>query len=491
MTKTQETTADLAHATDTFALIHPGLLVPDPRNVRDELTDIDSLAASIFQLGLQQPLRVRFVPHGFIENDPTCAVYVVIAGHRRLAAVRSLIEQELWDGDVPCMIAPDTISSDDVTAAMLVENLQRSDLNPVEEAKAFDRLTKEFRYKRPELAAKIGRSESYVADRLALLKLPESIQQSISVGHYPLSHALLLKGVAHDVVEVLTNGGRRVIADPQTISTAVTSAKYSELKQALERAIATAGFETVVEGRFQFIQDSELVAEFHTLDEAKLLAKYDGAPRGTKAVVNDSPYARTIHVELRKPLTAKQLEKRAADAAAKVSAEQSKRDQEKAERYEQERAGWSDEYRAWVDQCEAAKAEHVAAVAAHEEAIAAAELDWTTRVDAKLVAKWAMLAIIGWTSTWELVPIARQLGLDVSSNDVEDALHAYVIGDAKKLVQVVAMCLALDEGSDFAIEDRDRFVKKLNIPDVPELVLPDEPTDDKEDDADDPIHDIA
>ena len=140
MTKTQESPAEVASATDTFALVHPGLIVPDPNNVRDELTDIDDLAASIFQLGLQQPLRVRFVPSGFLEHDPTCAVYVVIAGHRRLAALRSLMERELWDGDVPCMIAPENTSADDVTAAMLVENLQRSDLNPVEEGHAFERL---------------------------------------------------------------------------------------------------------------------------------------------------------------------------------------------------------------------------------------------------------------------------------------------------------------------------------------------------------------
>lgn len=503
MTKTQESPAEVASATDTFALVHPGLIVPDPNNVRDELTDIDDLAASIFQLGLQQPLRVRFVPSGFLEHDPTCAVYVVIAGHRRLAALRSLMERDMWSGDVPCMIAPENTSADDVTAAMLVENLQRSDLNPVEEGHAFERLTKEYRYKRADLAIKIGRSESYIGDRLALVKLPQCILDSVAAGHYPMTQALLLKGVPVKVVEEITKGGRR-IADQYSIDTAVRNAKYTELKAAFEKALQTNGIERVVTDRFEFVRDSEQIAVFTTLDDAKTLAKYE-APKGTKAVMEDRPYNGTVSVELRRQLTPKQLEKRNAELEAARTEEQRERAERDRQRYEAERANWSPAKQAWADRCDVLKAEHVEATREHEAAIEAAELEWAAKADTKLVAKWAMLAVVAWTDSWSLHGIAQRLGIECHTLNLHEKVGDWAAGDGKRFSQLVAMCLVADadeygdEGGGAAKFDQQQYVAKLGIPDVEELVLPDEPSDDDPTDtdpneeapADDPIHDVA
>lgn len=323
MTKTQEKPTDAASSVDTFALIPLALLDPDPNNVRDELTGIEDLAASIFQLNLQQPLRVRAVET--VEGEVR---YMVLAGHRRLAAItmNAGAEPPLWVGDVPCMIAPDNITDDDVTASMLVENLQRADLNPVEEARAFERLTKQYRYKRADLALKIGRSESYVADRLSLLKLPDSVLASVSVGHYPLTAALMLVKLPHAVIERITKGGRTIVNDQYAISRALADHEYQTLKDALVAAGAKSGIEIFTGARYEFQNASDLIAEFRTLDDAKLLAKYEGAPKGAKLVSVDSPYSHSYSIELRKPLTEKQIEAAKAKAAAERSAAEQQRE---------------------------------------------------------------------------------------------------------------------------------------------------------------------
>jgi ParB/RepB/Spo0J family partition protein len=490
MSKTLST-VEAASATDTFALISTGLLVADPRNVRDDVGNVDDLANSIFQVGLQQPLRVRQVvlDEKNFGISAGATAFMVIAGHRRLAAIRVLEDRQQWAGDVPCMIASPDMSDDDITASMIVENLQRSDLNPIEEGKAFDRLLREFKYKRADLAVKISRSESYVGDRLALTKLPDCVQDSVAAGHYPMTAALLLKGVAPTIVETLTKGGRKIAAEHE-IAHAVRSAKYSELKAAFEKALQTIGVEVVIANRYEFQNVSTEVASFTTLDDAKLLAKYE-VPKGVKAVLNDSPYSGQISVELRKPMTAKQIEDAKAKRTEQYTAEQLARKQQQQERYEAERATWSPEYQAWVDECDALKAEHVAAVQQHEDASHAAIGAWASQVDAKLVAKWSMTDLINKLSWHAADAVIDAYDIPVVDNeDATDAIQTYVLGDAKALVRVVAYILGLDH--DQAHEDQTAFLRKQQIPTVPELVLPTEPAKTKESPADvDPIDDVA
>ena len=145
----------------------------------------------------------------------------------------------------------------------------------------------------------------------------------VAAGHYPMTQALLLKGVPVKVVEEITKGGRR-IADQYSIDTAVRNAKYTELKAAFEKALQTNGIERVVTDRFEFVRDSEQIAVFTTLDDAKTLAKYE-APKGTKAVMEDRPYNGTVSVELRRQLTPKQLEKRNAELEAATLSEGQRR----------------------------------------------------------------------------------------------------------------------------------------------------------------------
>lgn len=136
-----------------------------------EPTALQSLADSIAEHGVLQPLVVRPVEGG----------YQVIAGERRLRA-----SQICGLGEVPVVVREAT-DQQALLLAML-ENLQREDLNPLEEAKAYYRLAVDFKLNQEEIAAGVGKNRSTVANALRLLKLPESIQRDlasclVSAGH--------------------------------------------------------------------------------------------------------------------------------------------------------------------------------------------------------------------------------------------------------------------------------------------------------------------
>jgi ParB family chromosome partitioning protein len=157
-------------------------LHPDPDNPRDHLTGIEELADTINEVGLLQPIIARSTPRGL----------VVVAGHRRLAAVKRLH----WT-DVPCIIRAD-MRPDHVIAAMLIENGQRTDLDPIEEARGLMRLKIERtatdlgrgeQLSDLELARIVGRSQPYVSGRLALLSLTAEQQAEVRAGNMKLVEA--------------------------------------------------------------------------------------------------------------------------------------------------------------------------------------------------------------------------------------------------------------------------------------------------------------
>lgn len=137
----------------------------DPNNVRTELGDLQDLVESFTQVGMLQPIVVRREGGRLI----------VVAGHRRLAAA-----QHLGWADVPVVLRP--IAAGDVLLAMLHENGQRKDLDPIEEATAFATLKRREELTDLQLAARLGKSQSYVSGRLALLELPEEDQAAIRNG---------------------------------------------------------------------------------------------------------------------------------------------------------------------------------------------------------------------------------------------------------------------------------------------------------------------
>ncbi|HVH92317.1 MAG TPA: ParB/RepB/Spo0J family partition protein [Candidatus Acidoferrum sp.] len=148
-----------------------------PRRTFDE-AKIDELAASIRNQGIIQPLVVRRKGDG----------YELIAGERRWrAAMRAGLTQ------VPIVVRD--ASDHEALQLALVENLQREDLNPIEEANGYRRLQEEFQWSQEEMAEKVGKSRPAIANSMRLLSLPTEVQQEVSSGNLPAGQARALLGL--------------------------------------------------------------------------------------------------------------------------------------------------------------------------------------------------------------------------------------------------------------------------------------------------------
>jgi ParB family chromosome partitioning protein len=157
-------------------------LRPNPRNPRKLFTDaeLDELAASIRERGIIQPIVVR-PARGAPDS------FEIIAGERRWRAA-----QRAGLHDVPITI----IEANDSQALefAIIENVQRADLNAIEEAMGYQALIDEFSHSQDDVAQIVGKSRSHVANTLRLLKLPESVQVYIRAGKLSAGHARMLVG---------------------------------------------------------------------------------------------------------------------------------------------------------------------------------------------------------------------------------------------------------------------------------------------------------
>lgn len=157
---------------------------PNPFQPRREFDEakLQELAKSIRQYGVIQPLTVarREIQK---EDGGIATEYELIAGERRLRASKLA-----GIAQVPVLMR-DAFDDDKTKLELaIIENLQREDLNPIDRAKAFDRLTREFNFKHTEVAAKVGKSREYVANTVRLLKLPEEMQQALADGKISEGH---------------------------------------------------------------------------------------------------------------------------------------------------------------------------------------------------------------------------------------------------------------------------------------------------------------
>jgi len=163
-----------------------------PRTTFEEEA-LEALAESIRQHGVLQPLAVRKLPSGF---------YQIIAGERRWRAARRAGLETL-----PVVV----VEADDGHAMelALIENLQREDLNPIEEALGFRRLMDEFGLTQEDCAHRVGRSRPAVANALRLLQLPESVKAMVEDGRLSGGHARAL--LALPAGPVLENAAEQVV----------------------------------------------------------------------------------------------------------------------------------------------------------------------------------------------------------------------------------------------------------------------------------------
>jgi ParB family chromosome partitioning protein len=159
-------------------------LRPSPRNPRRTFgeDDLEDLTASVRERGVLQPIIVRAIA-GMID------AYEIIAGERRWRA-----SQRAGLHEVPVIL----VEADDRQALeiAIVENVQRSDLNAIEEAAGYERLIAEFSYTQNDLARVIGKSRSHVANTLRLSKLPESVRNMVRDGSVSAGHARALLSVS-------------------------------------------------------------------------------------------------------------------------------------------------------------------------------------------------------------------------------------------------------------------------------------------------------
>jgi ParB family chromosome partitioning protein len=159
-------------------------LRPNPRNPRRDFSeaDLDELTSSLREKGIIQPIVVRPV-RGSADK------FEIIAGERRWRAA-----QRAGLHDVP-IVAVD-VTEDEALQLAIIENVQRADLNAIEEASGYQALINDFRHSHDEIAKTVGKSRVHITNTLRLLKLPEKVQSLVRSGKVSAGHARVLIGRA-------------------------------------------------------------------------------------------------------------------------------------------------------------------------------------------------------------------------------------------------------------------------------------------------------
>ncbi|MFB9367325.1 ParB/RepB/Spo0J family partition protein [Kitasatospora sp. NPDC001664] len=203
-----------------FAELPLDSITPNPRQPR-EVFDEDKLAelvASIKEVGLLQPVVVRQTAVGRFE---------LIMGERRWRASR-----EAGLDVIPAIVR--ATDDDKLLLDALLENLHRAELNPLEEAAAYDQLLRDFSCTHDELADRIGRSRSHVSNTLRLLKLSPTVQRRVAAGVLTAGHARALLGVLD--AEAQDQLARRIIAEGLSVRTTEEIVAVMDQDQKPQRA---------------------------------------------------------------------------------------------------------------------------------------------------------------------------------------------------------------------------------------------------------------
>lgn len=177
-----ESSAELSEHGKNITEVSIDAIIVNPHQPRVHFDQekLEELAASIRQHGIIQPLIVH--QHG--------SSYMLIAGERRLQAAK-----KAGLSRVPVVVRAEKPQEQEQLELALVENIQRHDLNVVEEARAYQKLSKDFSLSQEEIASRVGKSRSAVANRMRLLSLPVEIQRALMEGVITEGHAKAILGV--------------------------------------------------------------------------------------------------------------------------------------------------------------------------------------------------------------------------------------------------------------------------------------------------------
>lgn len=227
-----------------------------------DIEKIEDLKKSIKEQGILQPILVREKSDG----------YEVIAGERRLKAARALGLEE-----VPVIIKE--VSDKDAFVIALIENIQREELNPIEEAEAYQKLINQFEYTQEQVAESVSKNRSTVTNSLRLLKLPEDIKQSVFNGDISMGHARALLGAdssseqkrIHDLILRNNISVREVEAQikvqqknqKQTKEIKEKSPQIVEIQDGLQKILGT---KVIVDSKKK---RGKIVIEYYSLEELK------------------------------------------------------------------------------------------------------------------------------------------------------------------------------------------------------------------------------
>ena len=157
-------------------------------------TKLNELAQSIAATGVVQPIVVKPLGNGR---------YQLITGERRLMASR-----QAGKATIPAILR--VVSDEQAMEMTIVENLQRADLNPMEQARAYQRLATDFKMTQEQMATRTGKERASVANFLRLLRLPEAIQQKVESGELSFGHARTLLALAEP--EAISAAAQKVMA---------------------------------------------------------------------------------------------------------------------------------------------------------------------------------------------------------------------------------------------------------------------------------------
>jgi len=198
-------------------LIDPSTL--QPRIVFDD-AKLDELAQSIRANGVVQPLLLR----------RKGARYELIAGERRWRAA-----QRAGLTRIPAVLR--NVSDDKVLELALIENIQREDLTPIEEARAYKKLIETLGLTQETVAERVGRDRSYVTNYLRLLKLPDDLQELLQVGRLSAGHARALLGA--DQVDVQRRLARKIIEQDLSVRATERLVKQTTEARSARRSVTT------------------------------------------------------------------------------------------------------------------------------------------------------------------------------------------------------------------------------------------------------------
>lgn len=245
---------------------------PDQPRLHFEEEEIEHLAASIESVGLIQPIIVRKK-----KSD-----YFIIAGERRFRAVKSL------EKDTIKAIIIEADEEQNLTMA-LIENVQRQNLDPIEEAKAYKILINRFKLKQSEVAKKVGKERATIANSIRLLTLPENIQTAVSAGTISQGHAKILcslkgKEQEHYFAEIMEKGLsvralERTINDDKTDSDELGTAsskgkKDPHVKQMEDKLVSMLG--TKVEIKHSGNKGKIEISYYSLEDFDRILERFEG-----------------------------------------------------------------------------------------------------------------------------------------------------------------------------------------------------------------------